>query len=179
LHGNRRARAQPKKAPHGATASASNFNTAVSVRSAHVSMSQGPSRIRRLGRSHAERDSARADERPRLVLSQPPPQPNQAVGLRPNRADHPRRRITPASVAIDRRWGSRSDERGAALGLILRLHGPGLLKNHGQTGRLHTARSLQPMATPKIRPIAAVTAMARTPPMVTRSAARPSEAPPR
>jgi hypothetical protein len=120
LHGNRRARAQPKKAPHGATASASNFNTAVSVRSAHVSMSQGPSRIRRLGRSHAERDSARADERPRLVLSQPPPQPNQAVGLRPNRADHPRRRITPASVAIDRRWGSRSDERGTALGLILR-----------------------------------------------------------
>ena len=39
--------------------------------------------------------------------------------------------------------------------------------------------ALQPMATPKIRPIAAVTTIAKAPPMVTRNAARPSGAPPR
>jgi hypothetical protein len=44
---------------------------------------------------------------------------------------------------------------------------------------LRRGDTLQPMATPKIRPIAAVTPIARAPPMVTRSAARPSGAPPR
>ena len=39
--------------------------------------------------------------------------------------------------------------------------------------------ALQPETTPKIRPMAAVTAIARAPPMVTRNAARPSGAPPR
>ncbi len=37
----------------------------------------------------------------------------------------------------------------------------------------------QPKATPKIRPMMAVTAIARLPPTVTRNAARPSGAPPR